>query len=180
MIQEIKHRIIKKIMRQIKDEFWENKKLIVIWITKDTQWNYILPKYKQPVFHIDVFFTPLPDGSMVIWTGVKLDFEKIVKKQLEQLWKTVYIIPQWKYGKQFSFSYLNVRIETKNWKTTVFVPQYFTYKTDIKYKLEQPDDMNKSALEQRKGIPGIDQIIPIPINMLSAKFGWSLNCKTGL
>lgn len=62
---------INEIINDFRSLFW--KEIIVLWLTKDVSWDYIIPKIPQPIYHIDLFFTPINEHEISIGDMVNMD-----------------------------------------------------------------------------------------------------------
>lgn len=126
-----------------------SKDIVIVWMSKNMKGFYDakdIPKEAQPIFHIDLFFTPLDDNTIVMADVDALDnkykwFVKKVMFDMKNQWKNIYTIPSPNNVSSqdpllYFYSFNNSVLEdyvTQDWKVVkrAYVPQY--YQEDRRY-----------------------------------------------
>ncbi len=158
-------------------EIYFNKPVLVIGeLTETIEVNSVsdLPTLlnMQPVYHIDIFMTPLGDKKIALAESSNPQIKKL-REQLQSSWYVIYDIPfigGWKrWG--HSVSYNNVIIEKTSSGWYVYVPQY-NYGSE---KGELWMNRDEEAIRNWKAT----WFIPVPVRISLQNLSWtgSLHCR---
>jgi len=171
---------IREAIQMFEKEF--GKKAIVIWLNKDANWEYVLPKEKQlrALFHIDVFITPIDEKTIIVrdfseesWSEKETKFTNNVAKQLIQEWFVVH-----RMKTKWIYTYNNALVENyidenNNKIKKIYIPKYILsqdFEWDYLWKL------NKDAKEFYTNL--WFDVVQIEIDNSIIRAQWALNCIT--